>query len=265
MNTVKPAPRSPLEEALARAGQRPRFLGDDPNFDPSRALANLAAVRAELDAPRPPGLARLLLRLGVNERTIALVTATPGLRRSWLAAVMVALLFAIGTASDSQAEGVERIVVFLTMAPLIPLLGVALAFGRGVDPTHEILIAAPLDAFRVFLVRAATVLGTSTAILLVASVMVPEGGVTRIAWLLPAVAATAATMALATRIDPRPAAFVVAAAWVTIVVIVNQATDPATTFGPVTQVVCLVIAGAGAIVFHHRRRRLDLLTEAGPR
>ena len=261
MSSVSPTHHSTLEAALTRAGQRPRFLAGVPTVDRSRAGANLAAIQAEVDAPRVPWLARLLRRLGVREQTIPLVTATPGLRRSWLAAVVVALLFAIGAASDSQAEGVERIVVFLTMAPLIPLLGVALAFGRGVDPTHEIVIAAPMDAFRVFLVRAATVLATSTVILLVASAMVPEGGLARIAWLLPAVAATAATMALATRIDPRYAAFAVATAWVTIVVIINQTTDPATTFGPVTQVVCLVIAFAGAIVFHQRRRRLDLLSE----
>ena len=261
MSSVSQNRPSPLETALARAGERPRFLAGDATVDPARSLANRAAIEAEIDAPRASLLARVLPRLGVSEQTVPLVTATPGLRRSWLAAVVVALLFALGAASDSQAEGVERIVVFLTMAPLIPLLGVALAFGRGVDPTHEIVVAAPRDTFRVFLVRAATVLATSTIVLLLASVMVPEGGAARIAWLLPAVAATSATMALATRIDPRYASFTVAAAWIAIVVVVNQVTDPATTFGPATQLVCVVVAVAAAVVFHQRRRRLDLLSE----
>ncbi len=251
---------STLEAALARAGERPRFLVADDTVDEGRLLANQTAIHIELDAPRATWLARLLTRVGVDERSIPLVTATPGLRRSWIGAVVIALMFALSAASSSQAEGVERIVVFLTMAPLVPLLGVALAFGRGVDPTHEIVIAAPMDSFRVFLVRAVTVLAASASILLVGSVLVPEGGGARVAWLLPAIAATVATMALATRVEPRLAAGVTAAAWITIVVTVTQTADPAAMFGAVTQMVCVAVIVFGGAIFHRRRRRLDVLS-----
>lgn len=262
MNTTTPSPSHPtaLEVTRARAGERPRFVAGDTRVDETRLAANLSAVKVEVDAPRAPLLARALGRLGVAERNIPLVTATPALRRSWLAAVLVALLFAINAASGSNAAGIERIVGFLTVAPLIPLLGVALAFGRGVDPTHEIVIAAPIDTYRVFLIRTASVLTISTAILLAASVLVPAGGLARVAWMLPAVAVTIATMALATRIEPRLAAGVIAATWITIVVVVSQAIDPAAMFGPTTQFLSSATRVAATIVFLRRRRRLDLIS-----
>ncbi len=83
-----------LEAALGRAAERPRFLGGtggDTSVDPGRLAANLAAIEAEIDAPPPGRLARVLARLGVDDATIPLVTATPALRRSWIAAVTVAL------------------------------------------------------------------------------------------------------------------------------------------------------------------------------
>jgi hypothetical protein len=256
-----------LEAALGRAAERPRFLaaaGVDDTVDPPRQAANFAAVEAELDAPRPGRLARVLARLGVDDLTIPLITATPALRRSWVASVVVALVFALNAANTSTADGVDRIIVFLTIAPLVPLVGVALAFGRAVDPTHDVAVAAPLDGFRLFLVRAITVVAASTGVLLLASVLVPEGGASRIAWLLPSLAVTAATMALATRLDPRVAAGVVASAWITMVVVISQAAGPATAFGPGVQVVSLLITVAGVVAFSAGRRRLDTITNEHP-
>ncbi len=255
-------PVNPVENALARAGEHPRFLASA-EIDPIavRLASNLAAIEAELDAPRPGRLARLLARFGVDERTIPLVTATPALRRSWLGSVFVAVLFALTAAANSTAtEGADQIVAFLTLAPLVPLLGVALAFGPAVDPTHEVAVAAPIDGFRLFLVRAITVVGASTAILLAASALVPDGGPYRIAWLLPALAATGTTMALATRFDPRAAAAGVATTWLLVVLIVTQAADPSAAFGPVAQVLSFALTALAAVVFFRRRRRLDTLS-----
>lgn len=255
-----------IETALGRASDRPRFLAGadaDSAVDPGRAAANFAAIEAEIDAPRPSRLARILLRLGVNDLTVPLVTATPALRRSWIASVVVALVFAVNAANTSAAGGVEGIVVFLTIAPLVPLVGVALAFGHAVDPTHEVAVAAPMDGFRLFLVRAITVVAASTGILLLGSVLVRDGGASRIAWLLPSLAATSATMALSTRFDPRLAAGIVAATWIGLVVVVSQATGPAAAFGPVTQLVSLVVAATGAVAFSLGRRRLDTISMNG--
>ncbi len=249
-----------FDAAMQRAAQRPRFLAGSAPVEPTRMAANLAAIEAELDAPTPSRLARILTRFGVREGTVPLITATPALRRSWGVAVGIAVLFALSAAGNATADGVDRIVVFLSLAPLVPLAGVALAFGPAVDPTHEVAVAAPIDGFRLFLIRTLTVVGASTAVLLAASLLVPEGGVHRIAWLLPAFAATTATMALATRVDPRVAAAGVAALWLLIVTTAVAATDAATAFGPTTQVLSLFVIGFGAVAFVRQRRRLDTVS-----
>jgi hypothetical protein len=254
-------PNNALEAALGRAAERPRFLADGSAMpDPARMVANFAGIEAELDAPPLSRLARVLGRVGVDERTIPLITATPSLRRSWLISIVIAVLFAINAASTSNADGVDRIVVFLTMAPLVPLLGVALAFGPTVDPTHEIAVAAPLDGFRLFLVRSITVLSTSTTVLLIGSILMPEGGGYRVAWLLPALAVTTVTMAAATRFSARRAAAVVGVAWLLLVMIIAGAADTAAAFGPSVQIVSLVISVAGLVTFTRRRQRLDALS-----
>ncbi len=256
-----------VEAALGRAGQQPRFLtgsGSGPDHS-ARMEANFAAISAEIDAPRQGWLARILKRLGADDRIVPLVTATPALRRSWLAAVAVALLFALNAASGSAAEGTDRIVIFLTIAPLVPLLGVALAFGPAVDPTHEVAVAAPMDGFRLFLVRAVTVFVASTGILLIGSLLVPTGGAARIGWLLPAIATTVVAMAATTRVDARAAAGAVAAAWVVLVVVVSQITDPGAMFGPITQVTSVAVASGAIGVFLKRRRQLDELSVRGNR
>ncbi len=254
-----------FDAAMTRAAGRPRFLagpGEEADRSAPRLAANFAAIEAELDAPNPGLLARVLVRLGVGEGTVPLVTATPALRRSFVISVLVAVLFALSAATNNTAaDGADRIVVFLTMAPLIPLAGVALAFGPRVDPTHEVALAAPIDGFRLFLIRALTVVGASTLTLLIASMLVPAGGAHRIAWLLPALAATSVTMALATRLDPRIAAGAVAATWITIVTISVAASDAAAAFGATMQVLSLFVAAAGAVGFAQRRRRLDTISD----
>lgn len=253
---------SDFDTALARAAQRPRLLaGSDPVVDEHRHRANFAAIEAELDAPAPSRLARLLRRFGVSEGTVPLVTATPALRRSWVIAVLVAVLFALSAASSNTGEGVERIVVFLSLAPLIPLAGVALAFGPAVDPTHDVALAAPIDGFRLFLVRALTVVGASTIVLLLTSMLVPAGGAHRVAWLFPALATTALTMALSTRFDPRLAAGGVAASWLVIVTIAIGASSPAAAFGPTMQVLSLFVTAGAGVALVQRRRRLDVMSD----
>ena len=251
-----------LEAALERAAERPRFLAGPgvTTPDADRAGLNLAAIEAELDAPPAPRLARVLRSFGVPDRTVPLITATPGLRRSWLISVVVALLFAINAASTSTAEGVERITAFLTVAPLVPLLGVALAFGPGVDPTHDTAIAAPIDGFRLFLIRSITVLSASSLLLIGGAALVPDGGAYRFAWLLPALAVTTSTLAPATRFDPRVSAGAVAIGWLFAMLIATNNADAAGAFGAGLQLTSLAVAVVGAAVFVRRRRRLDLVT-----
>ena len=243
-----------LERQLRLAATDPQLFAAAA-AEPARAGENLHVIHAELDATRESRLARLLRRLGVPDLTVPLVTATPALRRSWFVSIGIALFFAVTAASNNEGVGVDRISVFLTLAPLLPLLGVALAFGRDVDPTHELVVAAPRDTFQVFLIRAVTVLTASSIVLLLSSLALPAGGAYRVAWLLPAVAITAISMALSARFDGRRVAAIVASAWIATVVIVVAASSVAAMFGPILQVAStVVIAGAGYWLIAGRER-----------
>ncbi|MEM7094844.1 MAG: zf-HC2 domain-containing protein [Actinomycetota bacterium] len=250
-----------VEVALRAAGETPmRFgptAGPDEDLWEGRIEENLHLIHAELDAPRPGWLERVLRHIGVPDLTVPLVSATPALRRSWVAATVFALLFALSVDSNSTAIGPDRVVTFLTLAPLVPLLGVALAFGRGVDPTYELLVAAPRDTFRVFLIRCTTVLVASASLLLVASTLLPEVGWYRVAWLLPALALTSITMGLAARRDPRRVAAAVAGAWILVVVVIVQAASASEMFGPAAQVVFAGCAAIGAMVVWRRRGAVE--------
>ncbi|MEM8706753.1 MAG: zf-HC2 domain-containing protein [Actinomycetota bacterium] len=258
-------PANPLEAALGRAADRPKFLAGQPAAtgpgpDLHRVSANFAAIEAELDAPRPSRLARLLRRFGVADTTIPLVTATPALRRSWVLSVLVAVLFALNAATSTEASGADGIIAFLTVAPLVPLAGVALAFGPGVDPTHDVAIAAPVDGFRLFLIRAITVVGASCVLLALTAWALPTGGWFRLAWLLPALAVTTVCLAVSTRFDARLAAGGVSVGWLTVVLIVNGSGGADAAFGLGAQLVAMLVAVGGFLTFARNRRRLDTLS-----
>src|SRR5206468_10612326 len=78
-------------------------------------------IEEAVDAPRPGPVERVLLRLGLPDHVARLLAATPPLRLSWLGAVAVALVFALLAAHGGHAG----LVVFLAMAPLVPVAGVA--------------------------------------------------------------------------------------------------------------------------------------------
>lgn len=246
-----------LERQLAAGGVRPQLFANASAVPPARLEENLLAVQADLDAPRETWLTRTLRRLGVPDLAIPLVTATPALRRSWFAAVTIAVLFALTVSSNNAESGLESIGVFLTLAPLVPLLGVALAFGRGVDPTHDLVVAAPRDTFTVFLIRALTVLVASSVILLLSSLLLPEGGVYRVAWMLPALALTALTISLAARHDARRVAAAVGAAWIVLSSIVLGAGSVPAMFGAVTQVAAAVTTGLAWLLMSRQRERFE--------
>ena len=171
-----------------------------------------ARLDAALDAPRPGPVERLLVAVGVPDHTARLLTATPALRLSWLGAVALTLIL---TAALAHAVTPA---VFLGVAPLLPLVGVAASFGPGIDPTYEITVTAPVHAFRLLLLRCVTVLAANTVLGAVASAFVPGSGLTVAGWFLPSLALTVATLLLSSRVGPVLSAVVVGAVWVLAVV-----------------------------------------------
>lgn len=214
-----------------------------------------------VDRPRPSVSARLLWRLGVSDRVAAVVAATPALRWSWLASIVVALVFAVANAERSGGSDA----LLLVIAPLIPLVGIGTAYGAGVDPLHEVARAAPVAGSRIFLYRSLAVLLTSLPLVLVASFVLRLDGLVAVAWLLPALGLVGATLALSTWVPPRLAAAATGSGWLVLLGVlwtrsaglVGHRFDSTSAFRPVGQLAFALLAVGGAAVFAARFEKFD--------
>lgn len=223
-------------------------------IDQSRIDANWRAINFELDAPIPSRTERVLRRVGFSSATARLVAATPALRRSWAAALLVVVLIGLAAAGDNP----DNISGMLVLAPLIPVLGVALAYGPTVDPVHEIGLATPIRGLRLLLIRVATVLSVAVAVLSGTVLVSSASNSLAFVWLLPALAMTSLAVSLMTVTTPRRAVAAVSVGWAVLVTIVQGATaDSLAIFGPVAQVAAFFAAGVGAVVMTKRRERFD--------
>ena len=222
-----------------------------PAVDPARLTAVWDEVVDRLDRPRRTPVERLLVRLGVNEDTARLVAAAPSLTVSWLGGLTVALVFAV-LAADAGPKG---LVFFLALAPVLPVAGVAVAYGREVDPTYDLGLAAPYSTFRLLLVRSSAVLVATLLLIGAGALLLPLDGWLAAAWLLPALALSAATLAVSTRVNPVWAGGGVVTAWVFAVFSTIRVTGTAlAVFGPVAQLLCAVLLAMSVTVLVHRGR-----------
>jgi hypothetical protein len=204
-------------------------------------------VERRLDAP-PPDVGQRLLRLvGVPEDTARLLAATPALRACWLLAVAVTLAFAVLAASAVDWHDRDTL-LFLAAAPVLPVAGVATAFRRGLDPTYDIALATPYSQLRLLLLRSAAVTAVTCATALVVGLLLPGRALTAAAWLLPALALTSLTLALARRMDVVWAAAGVGALWLAVLVSSQVRLGQFAVFGAAGQGACLAVAAVSLIV-----------------
>jgi hypothetical protein len=130
-------------------------------IDTARIDANWRAISAELDAPRPARIERLLRAVRVPSHVVRIIVATPALRRSWYLSVIAVVLVGLGGADPASRDSLFALLV---LAPMLPVLGVALAYGSAADPSHEIQLATPTHGLRLVAIRSVTVLVVSIAI-----------------------------------------------------------------------------------------------------
>jgi hypothetical protein len=215
-----------------------------------------AGVDEAIDAPETGVVERTLVRLGVREHVARLLAATPSLRLSWLSAEALALGFAL-LAANAATTAVGRELstfLFLVVAAVLPLGGVAVAYGPEFDPTHEIGLAAPMRSFRLLLIRAAAVLGTSTIVTAIAALALPSLDWRAAAWTLPSVALVLGSLALATRLRPTIASGAVVFLWVAIAIVAAyHRTDRFVIFRGGGQAVFLAVIALSALVLARRR------------
>jgi hypothetical protein len=219
--------------------------------DASRVDRIWAGVRDLVEAPRTGPLERILVRAGVPAHVARLLMATPVLRPSWIVSVAATLAFAVLADRVVGAGALP----FLIIAPLVPVIGVAAAFARPVDPVWEIGAATPVGGFRLTMIRVAAVLGVSVALAALAALGLPEEGWTAVAWLLPSLGLTALTLALSTTSGRlSTVAGSVAASWSVGVVLAGQlAEERLAAFDARGQVLLAAIAVASIVIIVARR------------
>jgi hypothetical protein len=167
-------------------------------------------VAAELDAPKPSVLERVLVTVGVRPGLARFTATTPSLRLGWLLANALVLgLVALPMALRPAASWPSAV---LLVAPLVAAAAVAFAYGPAVDPAYEAVAATPLSPVRALLVRLAAVLVANS--LLAGAVDLALGGRgPRASWLLPMTAAALLAVLVASRWTPAVGAAAGMGAW----------------------------------------------------
>ncbi len=212
----------------------------------------------ELDAPVPGPVERLMQIVGVPRNTARLLAATPTLRLSWLGAIGLTLVLTAVLASVVQP------VVFLAVAPLIPLLGVAASFGPRTDPTYELTIVAPIHTLRLLLLRCAGVLSVTTMLSALATLAMPGVGATALGWFLPALALTLLSLVLTPRLGPVPSAVSVAVGWLVLVLVTLEPTSisgsaqSSVMFAPAGQAALAGVGALAALALSRLRSAFDI-------
>jgi hypothetical protein len=215
---------------------------------------------------------RLLRRCGVPDYVLALLTATPSLRGSWLLSVAAVVGVVAGEAAAvgygwipyrglgylaGQARP-EVLAPFLLVAPLLVLAGVAAAFMPVFDPACRLAVAAPFSGFTLLLVRAVSALAAALVPVTGVAFVLPGPRWLPFALLLPSLALSAFALAAATVIDPRAAAVLAGTAWVVPVLWLALAHAPLLIVAPGAQFVCAAVLSACTAVLFARHDRFEI-------
>jgi hypothetical protein len=226
--------------------------GIAPHADPALLARAWADVVDVLDQPRQSLFERVLIGIGLSAAAARLATGASAARRAWVAGCVLVAAFAI---IARYTDG--RIAVwFLTVAPLVPLTGVALAYGPGAFPMYDVVSAAPYPRLRLVLLRCLPVLPMTAVLLAVGGVVLP-GTAQAALWLLPGLALAVLGLAAERFVGARASIVGLAGLWISTVMAARVFTGSVlSAFSPAVQVLSLVIviaamtavvAGAGRV------------------
>lgn len=144
----------------------------------------------------------------------------------WLAMVMsvtlLALLLDLADTGTGYGSGSGEVSLVLLLAPVLPVLGVAASWSRGLDPAYELTASVPRAGLPLVLRRTASVLAVVVPALLAGGWVT---GVTAAQWLLPCLAFTSTTLALGGVVGVTRAALALIAVWAAVVVAPALATS----------------------------------------
>ncbi|WP_405892671.1 zf-HC2 domain-containing protein [Streptomyces sp. NBC_00104] len=142
----------------------------------------------------------------------------------WLAMVMSVTLLALllDLADSGTGYGSGQVSLVLLLAPVLPVLGVAASWSRGLDPAYELTASVPRAGLPLVLRRTASVLAVVVPALLAGGWVT---GVTTAQWLLPCLAFTSTTLALGGVVGVTRAAVALVVVWAAVVVAPTLATS----------------------------------------
>ncbi len=201
----------------------------------------------------PPSLGvRLMTRVGVGPADRAVVDTAPMLRIGWVVGVCVVLGFAV-VASLLVDDG--GLAPFLALAPLVPVAGVAVAYGPSADPSYEAVLVAPYPMSRLVLLRTVAVLATSLPLLVLGGLLLPFSSTAAVAWLVPAAGCTVVVLAASSWVDPEYAAVVTGLGWVVAVAWASRQGDPLLVVAPLAMAGYALVLVTGLMVLGSRLLR----------
>jgi hypothetical protein len=209
--------------------------------------AGWEAVLAAVETPGPTWVERLLLRIGLSPADTVIVATAPRILVAWFTGLVCMLGFTFVARDVGGQDGV--LVAFLLAAPLLPVVGVALAYGPGADPAYEAVLASPYRMFRLALLRSATVLAIALPLIAAVGLLLPISTTAAVAWLLPAAGFVVTVLVASAWVNPEYAAGAIVAAWVGAVVWSVRAGDPLAVEAPLAMLAyAVLLAAAGALL-----------------
>lgn len=174
---------------------------------------------------------RVLWAAATGRRRRVLWAVGPALQGAWAVALLLVALGAVALAYVGGLGGAVR-PLLLVVAPVLPLAGVGVSYGRFADPMHEIATTTPGGGLRLLLVRTAAVLAVAVPVLSLAGAVLPASasGPGAVAWLLPGLAMTLAALVLGSYVGCRTGSSSVAACWAAAVILPALRASPSRIF-----------------------------------
>jgi len=211
------------------------------------------AIREQIE-PQPLNvIGRALRRLGIKETDAILLSTSPALTGAWLAAIALVGLFSLSAALWTPNKAVALLIL---AAPLLPMAGVAAAYGAEADPTHEVTLSAPYSKIRLLLMRTGLVVVTCVPLTILAAIPVEGPWWIAVVWLVPALAFVLTTLAAATFMPPTYAATAITATWLAISAPAVVRREPSALYDTTALVTYAVIALVAGLVFTTRLKHL---------
>ncbi|MFJ7212287.1 zf-HC2 domain-containing protein [Amycolatopsis sp. NPDC098790] len=191
-------------------------------------LETCPACRARLAAVAPvqPVVAAVWDRIAVDLRP----QPRPSRRRwldTWVTPAMVPWLAMIGLVTlvavvldQVWHVALDDVTGVQLFAPVLPVLGVAASWARGLDPAYEVVAATPRAGLYLVARRTVAVLAVVLPVLGVAGWLT---GTAPALWLLPSLAFTTGTLALGGLMGISRAAYALLGVWVAVIVLPSLA------------------------------------------